>query len=165
MPKGIATAPGAKSGTPCTVCHHPQRASADLALAAGKTATAVAATFRMSVRAVTSHRRSHLAPSLAKAAASREDVSANGVIDRMVELQSRTLSLLDAAEVSAKPTDVARIIRECRENELALARLTGLLREGSTTIDNRTQTINVMAGLSEEDLRSLASMGQRALAS
>jgi hypothetical protein len=61
----------------------------------------------------------------------------------MAALQTKTLALLDEAEKSnAKPAEIVRIVREARENELALARLTGLLREGSTTInDNRRQTV------------------------
>ncbi len=142
-------------GTRCTVCDHPQRKAIDLALTASSERS-VAKQHGLSPAAIHRHKTTHLRPSLARVAASREDVSANGVIDRMVELQTRTLALLDAAEKNSKPVEVARIIRECRENELALARLTGLLREGSTTInDNRVQ-IAAMANVSEEDLRTLA---------
>lgn len=146
---------------PCSICKHDQRKAIDLALAAKKSAGSVARSFAVSEDALDRHRRSHLRPGLVRAAASREDVSYRGVIDRMVELTGRTIALLDKAEASeAKLADQARLIREARENEIALARLTGILREGSTTIDARTQTITVLSTMTEGELRALASLGQ-----
>ena len=146
-------------GRRCTVCDHKDRKAIDSALHL-ESERIVSERFGLSKSSIHRHRTNCMGPAIARVAASREDTSAASILDRMASLQTRTLRLLDAAEAQgAKPVEAVRIVREVRENELALARLTGLLREGSTTIHAQSMQIASFDALSVEELRALAQLG------
>jgi hypothetical protein len=157
----------------CKVCDHPSRSAIEVAMFTATT-RAVALQFGLSKDSVQRHRATHLADALKAARASRErestaivraevdreTVSAESILDQLADLQARTLAALDRAEHDddSRPADVARIVREVRENALAAARLCGLLKEGrGQTIDNRQQiAISVFGEISTDELRQLA---------
>jgi len=146
---------------PCNVCQHPQQKAIDLALVAGKPANFVSQSFGVSVYAVQRHRVGHLRPAARRALATREDISAHAVLDRMAQLQTKTLALLDKAmSDDCKPSEVARVVRECRENELALARLTGQLREGATVINDHRKQLLILESMSEQQQRAIAQLAE-----
>src|SRR5579863_4575342 len=124
----------------CSVCNHPQRKAIEIALAAGKLSfRAISNRFGMSAASVLRHKGSHLRPAVARAAEKREEMRPEGLLDQLRDLQSRSLALLTRAELEkAKPADVARCIKEVRENVELMAKLTGAIGPG-TLIDNRTQ--------------------------
>jgi hypothetical protein len=156
----------------CKVCDHPERSAIELVMSTA-TVRDVARQFGLSKDTVQRHRTLHLALALKAARASRERestaiarvavereiVSAETILDQLADLQARTLAALDRAESDedSRPTDIARIVREVRENALATARLCGLLKDGhGATIDNRVQIqINEFKPYSTDELRAV----------
>ena len=74
----------------------------------------------------------------------------------VVGLQEKTLLALARAE-QAKDWNAGRgLIREARENVLAIARLVGILDAAPTMIIDARRRQAIFASLSEEELRALA---------
>lgn len=139
-------------GRRCSVCTHIDRKSIDSALVADNGSfRSIAKQHGLKPNAIMRHRDAHLGPRLARTQAAREardEATASSVLDQMADLQERTLAALERAEkAKAKPSEIARVVREVRENALATARLTGLLKDGSVVnVDARTQ-VAILAGL------------------
>lgn len=94
-----------------------------------------------------------------------ERIEASDLLDEMRELANKTDAILGAAiEAKAKPADLARVIREVRENIRMIGQLTGVLGgKGDTTVnDNRTQII-ALRDMSSDELRAF--MATAAIAS
>lgn len=109
----------------CTVCRHPERTSIDEALATGRDSfRGIARQYRVSPDAVERHHRSHLPAQLAKAAAAQEITSASDLLGQMLDLQRRTLEILEAPD-NQKVAVAA--ISQARQNIELLAELTGKL--------------------------------------
>jgi hypothetical protein len=144
----------------CRTCRHPQRAAIDVALATGGSTRKVGAQFGVHFQAVARHAARCIPEKIAKANAERsERLDANQLLDSMLTLQKSTDALLASALAEKiKHVDVARVVRECRENGRLLGRLIGAFpREGtprSTTIDARTQIV-ALEKMSTDELRAL----------
>lgn len=114
----------------------------------------------MSPRAVTRHRRTHLRPTLVRAAVRREDMSADALLRRL----QRGIEDLDECLLAAKQkgdfTAVSRLWKELRETIVRVAQAShGLWQPASSSIaiDARKQTLNLnMSELSTDELRALA---------
>ncbi len=109
------------------------------------------------------HAASCLPAKVAVANAKREEkVETNDLLNQLVALQKRSIALLDEAETSGTIGDRTKCVRECRENIVAMGRLTGSISSvaGGTTIDARTQIVNVaaMRDLTTDELRRLAAV-------
>lgn len=118
-------------GRACKTCLSPDLAAIDEALVGGTPAEVVARKYRLPVRSVQRHRAAHLPATLARAQAAAEVARADGLLDQVVELQRRTVAILDAAE-NADPPDLGlalRAIREARGNLELIAKLAGDLDE------------------------------------
>jgi hypothetical protein len=149
----------------CSVCQHPEVTNIDLALASRATLRDVAATFSLGRGAVDRHKNNCLSSKLSRAKAEqKEGRDAASLLDQMKRLQDETLQQLDiASSGKAKPADVARIIREARENIRIVGQLTAQFPRDPamvTNIDNRKQII-ALQNLSEEDLQRLIASLER----
>jgi len=145
----------------CTVCRSKSRKAVEIALTVDRaTLRDVARRFGLSKDALMRHRREHIRPAVVRAVEKREDLRASDLLEQLHGLHDRTLELLDRAERDkAKPADVARVIKECRENLATMGKLLGAFPAGpGTLIDNRTQILN-LEGLTIDELRSLARLG------
>jgi len=144
----------------CTVCDHADRTAIDLALAADSgSLREIAGRWGLAQSSVQRHREAHLSPSLVTAQAAHEAAHGASILEQLHSLQARTLVQLERAERErAKPVDVAKIIRECRENLSTIGRLLGQFPKEGTTIDNRTQIL-ALGDLTTDELRALAALG------
>lgn len=150
-------------GLICTVCRSEAREAIEIALTVqGATLRDVARRFGPSKDALARHKAAHIQPSVIRAAEKRGDLRAEHLVEQLRDLQDRTLVQLDRAErEKAKPAEVARVVKECRENLATMGKLLGAFPTGpGTLIDNRTQILN-LEGLTIDELRSLASLADR----
>lgn len=140
----------------CRVCRSPQVVAIDAALAKGGSERAVAQAFGVSKSAMHRHKASCLSSKLALAAAERsERVSAASLLDAMIDLQKTTQEQLEHAIAGkTKPADVARLIREARENVALMGRFLGAFAGERATVDNRVQVV-ALREMSVDELRAL----------
>jgi hypothetical protein len=139
-----------KTGRPCSICNHDQRAEIDRALAAGKPFRYVAERFGTSRSAACRHKRDHLAPHLARALEVAEGARAADLVreregrkareigqalDGVRQLQAinaACLEILQKSRASGKDTvSLGAVDRIHRQIELQ-ARLLGELQDGQT---------------------------------
>ena len=169
---------GPRPSVRCTVCAHPQVQTIDMAVAKGANAVAVSKAYGIGRMSVARHRDNCLTAKLARAGgAEREErknatavlhvvedaqraekINQQTILDELEALKERTSVQLDRAEREGNIADVARLIREQRENMVVLGKLIGAFpREAAstTTIDARTQTIVAMNEMSADELRAL----------
>ncbi len=147
----------------CTVCQHPGRAAIDLAIAQRVSARKIDVQYGVGRMSVQRHTADCLPAKIAIVNATRvEKLETSALVDQMMALQKRSLALLDEAEKSGSIADRSKVIRECRENIVAMGRLTGSISAaaGTMNIDARTQNV-IIPGLKEltvEELRRLAAV-------
>lgn len=109
----------------CTVCTSPDREAINEALAARSDSfRTIADRFRLSKTALVRHKAVHLPAHVAKAAEAQEVTSASSLLEQMLDLQRRTLDILNAPE--SQRVAVAAI-SQARQNIELLAELTGKL--------------------------------------
>jgi hypothetical protein len=147
----------------CTVCTHGSRQIIDLALASNSgPIRTLTARFGLSKTSLLRHKSTHIRSAVTRAVDRREDLRAEHLLEQLRDLHQRTLVQLDRAErEKAKPAEVARVVKECRENLATMGKLLGAFPTGpGTLIDNRTQILN-LEGLTIDELRSLASLADR----
>jgi len=145
----------------CAVCRHGDRAAIDFAIARGASSRTIETQYEIGRMTVQRHSATCLPAKVAVANAEREEkIEAAGLVSQMEALQDRCLALLDEAEASGTIGDRTKIIREARENIIAMGRLTGSIATSSanTTIDARTQIVSIagMRDLTTDELRRLA---------
>lgn len=115
---------------PCTICTHPKRETIDQALVAGITSnTALASKFGVTEAALRRHGAAHLPARLAQAQEAREVAQADDLLGRVQDLQTRTLTILQAAEAQADLRTALAAIREARGNLELLGKLAGQLHD------------------------------------
>lgn len=111
-------------GRPCTLCLHPQRAEINAALAArNESYTRVAARYGLTPSATKRHSNLHLPKSLAQAAAKREALTVERVLDRI----SDDIAFTERMRNGSWPKDPKQAILAQRE----LTRLYMLLLQRS----------------------------------
>jgi hypothetical protein len=145
----------------CTVCRSEAREAIEIALTVqNATLRDVARRFGLSKDAVARHKAAHIHPAVTQAAEKREDLRAEHILEQLRDLHQRTLVQLERAERDkAKPAEVARVVKECRENLATMGKLLGAFPAGAgTLIDNRTQILH-LEGLTIDELRALANLG------
>jgi hypothetical protein len=116
----------------------------------------VAAEYGLAASSIHRHKSRHLAPRLTRALARQEDIDADKLAAMVVGLQEKTLLALARAEQAKDFAAVRGLIREARENILAIGRLVGILDAAPTTIIDARRQQAIFASLSEEELRALA---------
>jgi hypothetical protein len=109
----------------CSVCSHGQRGAIDEALATRPDSIRdIAGRFGLSKTAVARHKTEHLPTHLAKAVEAQEISSASSLLEQMMDLQRRTLEILNQPD--SQRVAVAAI-SQARQNIELLAELTGKL--------------------------------------
>ena len=97
-----------------------------------------------------------MGPSLVRAAARREDLSAEALVQKLVGYLDEAEHGIEIAKSKKDLQGLARCIKEARETAVYIGKTVGLWSDKPhTLIDARKQTVNI-ANLSEDDLRALA---------
>jgi len=109
---------------PCSICRHPQREDIDAALVAGSaTYRAIAERYGTSLTALHRHKKEHLPLELVKAQEAQEVAQADTLLGQIMDLQTRTLSILQRAEKAGDLRTALQAVREARGNLELLARM------------------------------------------
>jgi hypothetical protein len=120
----------------CTICSHPNRDEIeDLVVVHSQAKRRVAAQHSVSERAVRYHMREHLPALLALARDAERAARADTLLDRIEDLQSRTLAILEASEETREHNTALAAIREARRNLELIGEVTKEL--------DRTPTLNL----------------------
>jgi hypothetical protein len=119
----------------CTVCSHESRDAIEDAFIAGTPKRRIASHYGVSERAVRYHLREHLPALLALARDAAQASRADSLLDRIEALQSRTLAILEATEVTHDHRVALAAIREARGNLELIGEVTKEL--------DRTPTLNL----------------------
>ena len=146
----------------CSVCDSSERNAIELTLAANKSPfSAIARKFGLGRDAVTRHKELHMSPALARAAARREELSADKIVEKLVALVHRIEMLLEKAESAGDLGASGKLIKELRETLVTVGKTVGLWQERSGVfIDARTQ-LAAFGDLSTDDLQKLARLSSR----
>ncbi len=113
----------------CSICSHECLEEINRALVEGTEFPALVAKYRVSKDALSRHKANHLPATLAKAQEAEEASRAGDLLLQVRALQSKTLSILLAAEGAGDLRTALGAIREARSNVELLARLQGELDE------------------------------------
>ena len=116
----------------CSICGHEHRDAMEDAFIAGQAKRRIASQYGVSERAVRYHMREHLPALLALARDAERAARADTLLDRMEELQSRTLAILDAPE--DQRTALAAIAQARRNLEL-IGEVTRELDRGTINLE------------------------------
>jgi hypothetical protein len=142
-------------GSRCTICDHPERKAIETALAVSSE-RAISSRWHVGRTAVQRHRTNHVAPAVARAVATRADLSAEALVQRLADLLERCDRAMEKAENKNDLKALGGLIRESRELVVTVGRTVGMWTDKpSVLIDARRQTVNI-ASLSTDELRSLA---------
>ncbi len=107
----------------CTICSNPERELIDKALLAGEPFRHIAARFGTSTSALVRHKSSDIPAALLKARDMAEVDYGDDLFAHVKDLNRRTLSILEQAEMAGDPRIALSAIRECRENAGLLAKM------------------------------------------
>jgi hypothetical protein len=113
----------------CSICSHAEREAIDEALVGGSSNLSVSSLFDVSEAAVRRHKSNHLPAKLVLAHEAEEVATADNLLEKVQDLQSRTMAILDQAEGAGDLRTALGAIREARGNVELLAKLLGELDE------------------------------------
>ncbi len=113
----------------CTVCGHPQRHIIEETLVTGAPYRSVAKQFELSEGAVYRHKTEHLPAHLLKAKEVEEAARADDLLDRVRNLQTHALDILERAEKTGDLRTALAAISQARGNLELLGKLAGELDE------------------------------------
>src|SRR3954451_7773863 len=139
----------------CTICHHDERHSINVALVQRDAYRYIASEYDVSTKALQRHAKDHLPELLTKAKDAAEVAEADDLLLRIEGLQSRTLAVLEAAEDAEQHGVALAAIREARANLELIGRVTKELVEAPTInlhlspewLELRAVIINSLEGL------------------
>jgi hypothetical protein len=116
----------------------------------------IASQWSVSRSAVHRHKARHLKPAVARAIATRTELSAAAIVQRLVDLIQRFDRALEKAEADGDLRALASLGREFRETIVTIGRTMGLWTDRpSIIVDQRRQTLNLAVGeLSDDQLRA-----------
>ncbi len=115
----------------CTICAHEQRAEIDAALLAGEPYRVIAQRYAASEDAVYRH-KGHLPRLIVKAHEAQEVAQADTLLEQVLSLKARALSILDKAEDAGDLRTAVSAIREARATVELFAKLSGELQQEGT---------------------------------
>ena len=120
----------------CTVCSHPKRKEIESAHLSGEPLREIAARFGRSRDAIHRHVKGHLLPRLAAAAEKKKASEGSDLLDRLLELNKVSRSILaDAYRAGERETALKAIAR--LESQLELeARLIGEIKDRQVNVSN-----------------------------
>ena len=113
----------------CSICHHEGLEGINRALVEGIAFPVLVAKYRVSKDALSRHKANHLPATLVKAQEAQAVARADDLLDEVLSLQARTLTILDRAERVGDLRTALGAIREARGNLELLAKLVGQLDE------------------------------------
>jgi len=119
----------------CKTCGHPERRAIDLRLAEGAPNRRIAAQYGISEAGIRSHKANHLSKAVAKAAQTRVEAQAQNILSRLESLIADARAIAEAAVKAEKFAAAQSGIRNMISTLELIARLTGQLGEGSTTVN------------------------------
>ena len=124
-------------GRVCTICSHEQRFAIEELLATRQsTYRGIARKYGVSEDAVSRHvKAGHVSHLLALAADAERAARADGLLDRIEALHSRTLAILEAVEGTDEHGTALAAIREARRNLELIGEVTRELDRVGTTIN------------------------------
>lgn len=129
-------------GAACSICGHEDRSEIDAMIVSGAPNRAVARHQwpggAVSKDAVLRHRDGHISAGLARVVSEREEAGPRSALERLEELHTRAMRVLDAAEGEGKASLSLAAIRELRGLTETLAKVTGELDDRPTV-----QVLNV----------------------
>jgi hypothetical protein len=100
----------------CTICSHEHRDAMEDAFIAGQAKRRIASQHGVTERAVRYHMREHLPALLALARDAERAARADTLLDRIEDLHSRTMAILEAVEGTDEHGTALAAIREARRN-------------------------------------------------
>ncbi len=115
----------------CTICAHEKRAEIDAALLDGEPYRVIAQRYAASEDAVYRH-KGHLPTFLVKAHEAQEVAQADTLLEQVLSLKARALSILDKAEDAGDLRTAVSAIREARATVELFAKLSGELQQEGT---------------------------------
>ncbi len=116
----------------CTVCEHEKVEEINKALLEGVSLRDLAGRYSVSKTALHRHKESHLPAELTKAREAQEVTKADSLLDQVIELRDKALSILDKAEQAGDLRTALQGVREAKGCLELLARLQGELQEQAT---------------------------------
>ncbi len=128
----------------CTVCEHPQAEEINTALLNGVSLRNIAERYSVSKTALHRHKESHLPADLVKAREAREIAKADSLLDQVIELRDKALSILAKAEQAGDLRTALQGVREAKGCLELLAKLQGeLAQEGTVNITISPQWLSL----------------------
>src|SRR5690606_14632570 len=111
----------------CTVCGHEKVEEINRLLLEGVSLRDLAGQYSISKTALHRHKKDHLPAKLVKAQEAREIAKADSLLDQVIELRDKALSILDKAEQAGDLRTALQGVREAKGCLELLARLQGEL--------------------------------------
>ncbi len=115
----------------CTVCEHEKVEEINKALLEGVSLRDLAGRYSVSKTALHRHKE-HIPANLTKAKEAQEVTKADSLLDQVIELRDKALSILDKAEQAGDLRTALQGVREAKGCLELLARLQGELQEQAT---------------------------------
>ncbi len=135
---------------PCSICIHPEREQIDRDLLAGVPLRNIAERCSVSVTALHRHKGGgHIARVLTQAREVEEIARADTLLDQVHDLLNRASAITDQAEKAGDLRTALQGIREVRGVLELLARVTGELQNGGTSV-----SINLVNSPQWQELRA-----------
>jgi hypothetical protein len=119
----------------CTVCSHEERRAIDKAIANGGANRRTAARYGLTENSIRRHKAEHLSKALVKAAEARVEAGAENILGQLVALIGDCRQIGDSALSAGKHGPAVQALKAVTSNLELIARLTGQLGEGSTTVN------------------------------
>jgi len=143
---------------PCETCRSDNRSAVDIALTSGKPAAAVASNYGLSRSSVTRHQARCIPARLVRAAESREELTAKGLVDKLLWYITEAENGVEIATTSGDLTGLARCLKEAHAMVLSVGRTVGVWSDRKQSlVDNRRVSVNLSA-ISDEQLQGLLSL-------
>jgi len=117
-------------GQKCKVCQSPEINKINELLLNGTSYRDIAGQFKLAKSSVERHAKNHLPKTLIKSKEVKEEVEADNLFNKIKDLETKTLAILEKAETKGELRTCLLAIREARENVNLLAKLQGELQEG-----------------------------------
>jgi hypothetical protein len=142
----------------CSICRSQRRNEIDRDLIGPESLREISARYGLAKSSLHRHRARCLAPKIAGAIARREEVSADRLISYANGLLDHALGGMLRARQADDDSGMRAFMAESRKQIELLARLGHVIGPSPLVqVDARRQTVNVLANLSEDELRAALS--------
>jgi hypothetical protein len=117
----------------CKVCLHEDVDNINARIIAGASSRTIAKEFNVGYKSVQNHANKHLPKQLVKAKSVQDEQSAERLLERIEDLYSKALLLIDKADSDQKWAAAATAIKEARACLELTGKLIGTLKTGHVT--------------------------------